>query len=85
MALFAVNTGCHANEICTLQWEWEVDVPSLKAKTFIIPGELVKNGDERVVVLNRIALSVVNSVRGKHSTHVFSFRGKPVARVLNSA
>ena len=85
MALFAVNTGCRVNEICTLQWKWEVDVPSLKTKTFIIPGELVKNGDERVVVLNRIALSVVNSVRGKHPTHVFSFRGKPVARVLNSA
>lgn len=85
MALFAVNTGCRVNEICNLQWEWEVDVPTLKTKIFIIPGELVKNGDERVVVLNRIALSVVNSMRGKHPTHVFSFRGKPVARMLNSA
>lgn len=68
-----------------MQWEWEVDVPSLKTKIFIIPSELVKNGDERVVVLNRIALSVVNSVREKHSSHVFSFRGKPVTRMLNSA
>jgi integrase len=85
MALFAVNTGCRVNEICNLQWEWEVDVPSLETKIFIIPAQLVKNGDERVVVLNRIALSVVNSVRGKHSTHVFSFRSKPVNRMLNSA
>jgi integrase len=68
-----------------LQWDQEIDVPSLKSKIFIIPGELVMNGDERVVVLNRIALSVVNSVRGKHPTHVFSFRGKPVNGMLNSA
>lgn len=85
MALFAVNTGCRVNEICNLQWDWEVDVPSLETKIFIIPGDRVKNGDERVVVLNRVALSVVNSVREKHSTHVFSFKGKPVNRMLNSA
>ena len=85
MALFAVNTGCRVNEICNLQWEWEVNVPSLDTKVFIIPEELVKNGDERLVVLNRIALSVVNSLRGKHPTHVFTFRGKPVTHMLNTA
>lgn len=85
MALFAVNTGCRVNEICNLQWDWEIDIPSLKSKIFIVPGELVKNGDERVVVLNRIALSVVESMRGKHPTHVFSFQDKPVSRMLNSA
>jgi len=85
MALFAVNTGCRVNEICNLLWEWEIDIPALKSKIFIIPGELVKNGDERVVVLNRIALSVVESMRGEHPTHVFSFQGEPVSRMLNSA
>jgi integrase len=29
MALFAVNTGCRDSEICQLQWDWEVKVPSL--------------------------------------------------------
>lgn len=85
LALFAVNTGCRVNEICNLQWDWEIDAPSLKSKIFIIPGELVKNGDERLVVVNRIALSVVNSLRGKHPTHVFTFRGKPVTHMLNTA
>jgi hypothetical protein len=47
MALFAVNTGCRVNEISNLQWDWEIDVPSLKSKIYIIPGEPVKNGDER--------------------------------------
>lgn len=52
---------------------------------FIIPGRLVKNGDERLVVLNRIAKSVVESVRGVHSSHVFTYNGHPVTRMLNSA
>lgn len=52
---------------------------------FIIPGRLVKNGDERLVVLNRMAKSVVESVRGVHCTHVFTYNGHPVTRMLNSA
>ena len=55
MALFAVNTGCRDAEICNLQWGWEVEVPELGTSVFIIPGSRVKNGEERVVVLNRIS------------------------------
>ena len=76
MALFAVNTGCRDREICGLRWEWEVKVPELETIVFIIPGAHVKNGRDRLVVLNRIALSIVESRRGKHPTHVFAiFRG----------
>jgi integrase len=85
MALFAVNTGCRDSEICNLCWEWEVKVPELNTRVFIIPGEYVKNGDERLVVLNQIALSVVNAQRGKHPSHVFTYKGNPVTRMLNSA
>ncbi len=85
MALFAVNTGCRDAEICNLRWEWEVKVPPLKTFVFIVPGEFVKNGDERLVVLNDIARSVVNACRGKHPTHVFAYKGKPVKRMLNSS
>lgn len=85
MALFAVNTGCRDNEICNLQWDWEVKVPSLKTSVFIVPKELVKNGDERVIVLNRVAESVIESVRGKHDKYVFTFRGHPVVRMNNGA
>ena len=38
----------------------------------------VKNGDERLVVLNRVARSVVEARRGQHPTHVFTYEGKPV-------
>lgn len=85
MALFAVNTGSWDGEICHLQWEWKVEVAELDTSVFIIPRQYVKNGDDRLVVLNQIALSVVNQQRGKHVTHVFTYNDKPVTRMLNSA
>ena len=85
MALFAVNTGCRDQEVCKLCWEWEVQVPELKTSVFIIPGRHVKNGDERLIVLNRIAKSVVDAQRGKHSSRVFTYQGKPTTRMLNKA
>ena len=55
MALFAVNTGCRDGEICNLRWGWEIEVKQLGTSVFILPRERVKNGDERLVVLNRVA------------------------------
>ena len=52
---------------------------------FLIPGELVKNREDRLVVLNRVALSIIRVRRGCHPTHVFSYRGHPVTRICNSA
>ena len=85
MALFAVNTGCRDGEICRLRWSWEVAVPELAISVFIVPAALVKNGEDRLVVLNCVAQSVIDSVRGKHPTSVFGFRGRPVTRMLNTA
>jgi integrase len=85
MALFTVNTGCRDAEVCALQWDWEMKIPQMNTSVFIIPGEMVKNGDERLVILNRIARSVVNAQRGTHPTHVFHYRGKPVSHMLTSA
>ena len=85
MALFAVNTGCRDAEICNLRWEWYVAVPALDSGVFIIPGEFVKNGDERLVVLNSIAHDVVNKQRGKCTKFVFTYKGEPITRMLNSA
>ena len=85
MALFAVNTGCRDSEVCRLRWDWEVKVPPLNTSVFIIPGKYVKNSDDRLVVLNSVARSVIEGRRGKHRTNVFTFQGKPVQRMLNSA
>lgn len=85
MALFKVNTGCRDQEVCGLRWEWEVEVPELETTVFLIPGDHVKNGDERLVVLNRVARAVVESVRGQHSEFVFTYRGHRVETMNNNA
>jgi integrase len=55
MALFRVNTGLREQEVCGLKWDYEVKVPELDTSVFVIPGERIKNGEERLVVLNGIA------------------------------
>ena len=85
MTLFAANTGCRDAEICSLKWEWEVKVPELNASVFIIPGIHVKNRDDRLVVLNGVAKQVIEEVRGMHSKYVFTYGGKPILRMNNSA
>src|ERR671925_1497217 len=84
MALFAVNTGCRSGEVCKLRWEWLVAVPELHTTVFIIPGAQVKNGDDRLVILNRVALSVVEARRGIDPTYVFTYEGRPIYRMLTS-
>ena len=66
IALFDVNTGLRASELCSLQWSWEIPVPELDTFVFMLPEDMTKNGEERIVVLNRIARSVIESQRGKH-------------------
>lgn len=85
MGLFAVNTGCRDAEICNLKWEWEVAVKQLDTSVFIIPGSHVKNADERLIVLNKVAYSVIEEQRGRNSRYVFTYRGNPITRMLNSA
>ena len=84
MALFKVNTGCRDGEVCSLRWDWEVEVTELETSVFIIPDAHVKNGDERLVVLNDVAKSVIESMRGKHPVYVFTYRGKPTGTMHNS-
>jgi len=84
MALFAVNTGCRDGEICNLRWEWEIEVKQLGTSVFIVPRERVKSGDERLVVLNRVARSVVEARRGIHPEFVFTYDGHPINRMLTS-
>lgn len=85
MALFAVNTGCRDQEICRLQWDWQVPVPELKTFVFIIPASMVKNRQQRLVVLNQQAKQVIEAQRGRHPVFVFTYRNKPLSRMLNSA
>lgn len=93
MALFKVNTGTREQEVCHLRWDWEIEVPELDTSVFLIPGDFggrtensgVKNGEDRLVVLNEVARSVVESCRGKHPERVFTFEDEPVGSINNSA
>ena len=90
MALFKVNTGTRDQEVCRLKWEYEVKVPELETSVFLIPAEQVKNGEERLVVLNRIARSVIESLRGKHREFVFvrefkERKPEPIRHMNNTA
>ncbi len=93
MVLFKVNTGCREQEVCKLQWDWEIEIPELSTSVFVIPAKFggrsnrcgVKNGEDRVVVLNRIARSAIDSQRGKDSVYVFPLDKKPMHRMNNSA
>lgn len=90
MALFKVNTGCREQEVCQLRWDWEIEVPELNTSVFIIPAwldvelpsgeirrtQLVKNGEDRLVVLNHTAKAIIDEVRGIHPEFVFTYQYK---------
>ena len=85
MTLFAVNTGLRQAELVGLRWHWKVQVPELDTTVFILPEDMTKNGEERIVVLNRVAKFVIDSVRSMHPEFVFTYRGRPVTKMYNSA
>lgn len=85
MALFKVNTGCREQEVCGLSWEWEHSIPELNTSVFVIPAhEGVKNGEDRIVVLNEIAKAVIDRQRGIHDELVFTYKGARIERMNNT-
>jgi integrase len=85
MALFKVNTDTREQEVCGLRWDWEEQIPELGASVFVIPGTQTKNREDRVVVLNRVARSIVDAQRGKDGSWVFPYKGERIGRMYNSA
>jgi hypothetical protein len=84
MALFKVNAGTREQEVCKLRWEWEMKVPALNTSVFVVPGALVKNDEDRLIVLNPFARAVVDRQRGKHPDYVFSYRCRRRRRGVGS-
>ena len=94
MALFKVNTGLREQSVCWLRWDWEVDIPELNTNIFVIPGRKheyadgiwpgEKNKEDQVVVLNRIARSVIEEQRGKHDTYVFPYKAHRIGKIHHS-
>lgn len=100
MALYKVNSGSREQEVVKLRWDWEIPVPELETSVFLIPADFggrhdnagVKNGDERLIVLNRVARSVIEGQRGLDPIWVFPYgqpdkdgNATPVHRMNDSA
>lgn len=85
MVLFSLNTGVRDEVVCNLQWAWEVPVPQIGGNSiFVVPKEHVKGEEKhigaRVLVCNDVAQSIIESMRGKHETHVFVYRRERVTQ-----
>lgn len=96
MALFKVNTGAREQEVCKLRWDWEIRVPEIGASVFLVPENFggrtersgVKNGEERLIVLNRVAGNVIEKQRGLDPVWVFPYgvpEGSPMHRMNGHA
>lgn len=93
MALYKVNTGCREQEVCKLKWQWEIAVEGLGTSVFLIPAEFggrfddsgVKNREERLVVLNDVARSIIRKQRGQHPEWVFPYEGRALHRMNDTA
>lgn len=85
MALFKVNTGTRNQEVCNLKWEWEIKLKESKTSVFLIPGEFIKNGEDRIIVLNDIAKSVVDSQRSKNKIYVFTYNNRKISTMNNTS
>jgi len=94
MATYALYTGSRDKEVYWLQWDWEVKIPELNTSVFILPhhiienGErirIVKNGKDRLVVLNDKAKQVIERGRGLHKRFVFTYNDHRVTRMSNTA
>ncbi|VVP26627.1 hypothetical protein PS876_04116 [Pseudomonas fluorescens] len=68
-------------------------MPELGTSVLLIPADFgsrhkragVKNGDERLVVLNSVAKSIIDKQRGLNKEWVFSYNGNAMHRMNDSA
>lgn len=76
ITVFALETGMRMGEVLRLRWS-DVDLESRRTS---VVAENAKNRHARAVPLSDVAISIVESLRGECSTHVFSFEGQPIKR-----
>jgi Phage integrase family len=71
LAAFAALTGERSGVVSGLLWEWEETNMTLGKSVFEVPGDHVKNQEDRTVLLNSAARKIIESQRDRHPTHVF--------------
>lgn len=81
VVLFALSTGLRQGNILNLTW----DQIHLDRRMAMIEHGDTKNGAALGIPLNDVALGVLERQQGKHDTHVFTYRGKPLRSANNRA
>lgn len=81
MAAFTLATGLRRANVTGLQWS-QVDM--VRRLAWIHPDQ-AKARKAIAVPLNADAVAIIRRWLGKHPTHVFSFRGKPITQVSTKA
>tara|TARA_R110000850_G_scaffold191091_2_gene317237 strand:- start:11342 stop:12394 length:1053 start_codon:yes stop_codon:yes gene_type:complete len=77
----ALETGMRMSEMLQLRWsDVDLDVPRLYVR-----AEQAKNGFARDVPLSDVAARAIQTQKGLHPAHVFSFEGEPMLRVNGNA
>jgi integrase len=74
VVLFALATGLRQRNVLGLTWD-RVD---LERRIATIEAGDTKNGNALGVPLNDVALGVIERQLGKHKSHVFTYRRKPL-------
>jgi len=67
MAGFALYTGARDQEVCQLRWEYEQE------DVFVIPKRLIKNKEDRVLVIGSFARLIIESQRREKKTSPYVF------------
>lgn len=81
MVAFTLATGLRRSNVTGLQWS-QVDL--VRRLAWIHPDQ-AKARKAIAVPLNAEAVLILRRWIGKHQTHVFSFRGKPITQVSTKA
>ena len=81
LILFALATGLRQGNIKRLTWD-RVDLPR---RIITVEHGETKNGDALGVPLNDLAVSVLQRRTGEQSSHVSTYRGKPINQVNTKA
>ncbi len=75
MVLFALATGLRQGNVLGLEWS-QVD---MRRKLAWIHHDQAKGRRSFSVPLNDTAIAVLRACKGHHPTHVFTYRGNPIA------
>ncbi len=81
MARFSLETGLRRSNVTSLEWS-QVD---LARRTAWIHPDQAKTRKAIAVPLSAASVVVLREQIGKHATHVFSYRGKPVRQANTKA